>query len=92
MTKTEMTHAEFMEIIAQSPKTKVEIIARIETEIGGHFARMNERNEATMEREGCSQEEIDFVREHNEALLQPTVLQALHTLGINLAYGPERKQ
>jgi hypothetical protein len=92
MTKVQMTHAEFMETIAQSPKTKVEIIARIETEIGRHFAQMNERNEKTMLADGCPQEVIDFVREHNEALLQPTVLQALHTLGINLAYGPERKQ
>lgn len=83
--------AEFMEIIAQSPGTKAMIIARIEASTKKQFAEINERNEKAMVRDGCSQEAIDWVREQNDAMLWPTILQSLQTLGINLAYAPERK-
>ncbi len=72
--------------------TKAEVIAKIETEITQAFAQANERNEKLMIQNGCSQAEIDFVRNWNETLLRPSILRAVQMLGMNLLAGPERRQ
>jgi hypothetical protein len=67
--------------------TKTEVIAKIAAVIAEGFAKVNERNQKSMERDGCSQEAIDFVRKQNDApAIQHVVLVVL---GRNLVGGPE---
>ena len=70
--------------------TKAEMLDKIEAEIMKGFALLNERNWQRMERDGCSQEEIDLVKRKNDALVWPAIQHvALAVLGVNLAEGPQ---
>jgi len=72
--------------------TKDEVVNKIKAEVTAIFEQANERNEMMMVQLGKSQEEIDALRERNDALLQLTIMSMVHSVGLNLVEGPSTKQ